>query len=621
MFGIFKRKKLDEVEQPTKTTHLIAESGQELLKDKELKEILARIRSLAGVSDELWSEFYLQTFINYAELVQKLPVSKTRPIPLLKYRLQAVNEALRLRSGLMLPKGADAETLDRLKAVWTYACATSVLLHNLGRVVINQQVTLTLSDGKKEPWQPIISNIPVGTQYLAKFSKNIAQEYNKITPLLASRIVPSRGLDWLASDAELIGYWMTAIQNDLLNSKELGEILTKANESIAAANKPAVSLETNTPEQTEIVQLEMAQLDDTQANRPKSFAEVALEAIRHLLDKQEFEINCPGAAIFVTENNLWLVEGNFLDSLRAQIRQMSQGSGLSDNKQLIKELEQQQVIEPSNEKASWQCQLVEGDWSIELSLLKLDLNKVWPNKEEAIQAWVGQVIPLVSATEASTATEQVATNTNIEAENTSLASETDQPNDDLILPYDTPLETESISPSSEVNENETISSGEVGESSESNLLDDDLILPYDSPLEASDTEEIIKKESEEEAVANKPAFTHTNAFLAWLQEAILTNSAEVNAERSRVYTVKEGLFLVSPSIFRDFDSKDYNKVQQRFLKMRMHQKKSNGTNFWSATLDNGQGGKFTIKGILIEQAEAKLGVALPPANPHLTIIT
>lgn len=614
MFGIFKRKKLDEVEQPTKTTHLIAESGQELLKDKELKEILARIRNLAGVSDELWSEFYLQTFINYAELVQKLPVSKTRPIPLLKYRLQAVNEALRLRSGLMLPKGADAETLDRLKAVWTYACATSVLLHNLGRAVINQQVTLTLSDGKKEPWQPIISNIPVGTQYLAKFSKNIAQEYNKITPLLATRIVPSRGLDWLASDAELIGYWITAIQNDLLNSKELGEILTKANESIAAANKPEVSLEMNTPEQTEMVQL-----DDTQANRPKSFAEVALEAIRHLLDKQEFEINCPRAAIFVTENNLWLVEGNFLDSLRAQIRQMSQGSGLSDNKQLIKELEQQQVIEPSNNKASWQCQLVEGDWSIELSLLKLDLNKVWPNKEEAIQAWAGQVIPLVSATEASTATEQVATN--IEAENISLASETDQPNDDLILPYDTSLEIESVSPSSEVNENEAISSGEVSESSESNLLDDDLILPYDSPLEASDTEEIIKKESEEEAVVNEPTFTHTNAFLAWLQKAITTNSAEINAERSRVYTVKEGLFLVSPSIFRDFDSKDYNKVQQRFLKMRMHQKKSNGTNFWSATLDNGQGGKFTIKGILIEQAEAKLGVALPPANPHLTIIT
>lgn len=59
-------------------------------------------------------------------------------------------------------------------------------------------------------------------------------------------------------------------------------------------------------------------------------------------------------------------------------------------------------------------------------------------------------------------------------------------------------------------------------------------------------------------------------FVKWLVAGIRDGSIPINNPGNRVHHVKEGLFLVSPSIFRDFSSAsgiDYAKAQRGFQRL------------------------------------------------------
>ena len=51
---------------------------------------------------------------------------------MLVHGLEVVHEALKLRRGRLLPLGAAAEELVARQDLWSYATATSALLHDIG---------------------------------------------------------------------------------------------------------------------------------------------------------------------------------------------------------------------------------------------------------------------------------------------------------------------------------------------------------------------------------------------------------------------------------------------------------------------------------------------------------
>lgn len=616
MLNFLKRKFSSADKQPIGYLHpdqLIAETGEQLLANNEIHLTISRIRRLAGVSDEFWYNFYYKMFCNYAEFVQKLPASEAHHHcyegGLLKHGLEAVYEILRLRSGLMLPQGADAETLDKLKAVWTYACATAALLHDLGKPITDQEIIIQKQGGQKETWQPFISNIPVGSIYTPKF--RIGRQYHqhaKISPLIAHKILPAEGLEWLSSNAELMDYWLNAIQGELEEGGILSDLVIKADQASVAQDLAGGSR----------VQLTTA--------RAKPLSHKLLQTLRHLLKEHALPTNRKGAAVFITDTSLWLVSKRVLDAIRDQMHKDGQTGVPSDNKRLMDELQQHHVIQADGDKAIWKCQVIEGDWSIELTLLKMDLNKVWPNHEERPQPWEGKVIPLnAAATENEKATPQETLQeaAPIGATPTPETNKQEQP---------AATETKATTPAPEVKNQEAAT--EIKIEPKEALDDDGLILPYDLPV-ASEQQEAAtdtnlpsqppqqaENEPEENLEDEEFTPTHTNEFLAWLQTVISRGRNEINTKNARIHVVEEGLFLISPGIFKDFNLEQYSSVQKRFLKLRLHQRRPDGTNIWSAAVEKPEVGRRTsiIKGILIPEAEAKLEIKLPPPNPVLRII-
>ena len=111
-------------------------------------------------------------------------------------------------------------------------------------------------------------------------------------------------------------------------------------------------------------------------------------------------------------------------------------------------------------------------------------------------------------------------------------------------------------------------------------------------------------------------------FLAWLQSGLANRSLAVNSVRARIHVVGEGVLLVSPAIFRDYadrvaDGGTWEHAQKRFLRLKLHVKRPDGTNVHRYRV-TGERNQSVIKGILLSEAGLVFGsVPRPQANPHL----
>lgn len=130
-------------------------------------------------------------------------------------------------------------------------------------------------------------------------------------------------------------------------------------------------------------------------------------------------------------------------------------------------------------------------------------------------------------------------------------------------------------------------------------------------------------------------------FMRWLQEGIAQGSLLVNTSQAQVHSVKEGLLLVTPRIFRQFthdtdpraesgEALEYTAVQKAVFKAHWHYiatkpapkgRKATRINILRYTTSGGgPGGATTAKplsGVVILQPERFVN-PVPPVNCHLT---
>lgn len=93
---------------------------------------------------------------------------------------------------------------------------------------------------------------------------------------------------------------------------------------------------------------------------------------------------------------------------------------------------------------------------------------------------------------------------------------------------------------------------------------------------------------------------------------------ETNAVNARIHSVAEGVLLVSPGIFKDFDKENWQRVQKRFQKLKHHRKTAEGTNIYTYQVV-GKRNKSRIKGFLIETPCKILDGITFPSEPHLSL--
>jgi hypothetical protein len=136
--------------------------------------------------------------------------------------------------------------------------------------------------------------------------------------------------------------------------------------------------------------------------------------------------------------------------------------------------------------------------------------------------------------------------------------------------------------------------------------------PRSPPIDATQDAEALQIE---ESTGEKPDDAGRK-FLLWLQAQLRNGEIVVNGKEASVHRVSEGLLLISPDIFRDFDEPNWQHVQKRFLKLKLHRKSGLGNNFTTYFTDGNP--PSMCRGLLIPDLRTVFGDG--PTPPVTSIL-
>lgn len=546
--------------------------------DKLLKPYqpqLRRMRQLTSLPDGHYQKLYIELIQRFAALVQLLPASEAHHHAhaggLFQHSLETAEAALRIRQSYLLPQGGIPEQQSLKADLYTYAVFTSALIHDIGKPLADQMVSIHYPDGRLENWAPLGGPMQAGTTYSIMFRRDRKYRIHERLPLLLVQwIVPIEGQVWLSSDHEVLEQWTDALSGSGLDeSNAIGEIIKKADKysvannltgghGVSIAQQPAVPMHQR----------------------------LAVE-LRRMTDEL-WTLNRPGGVAFKSQSadTLWLVSKRSLDELRANMIGQGQ-TGIPPNPRIMDELMQYDYLNASADgKASRKITITIGDWEQSLTCIGVRISKLWgagqgPASDEKVSIVLDDGSnpdqPSVTATEPN--------NKHVEQNTSSIAMESDATKENDSAQLDASHEHE-----------EDVPNGPV-------------------------TAELI---STEPITNSDPASVENiaKAFLNWLSNGIRSGTLDINNAKAMVHTVPEGLLIVSPRIFRVFAQTigaDYKKVQSKFQRLKINKKTKEGQNIWTYDIQ-GDRKSSSVKGMIIMEPEKDLGLAsLPGPNTHLVI--
>ncbi|MCI0667698.1 MAG: TraI domain-containing protein [Methylococcaceae bacterium] len=517
-------------------------------------DLLNKIEELAGVPREFYRRYYETAIHNYAEFVQQLPASETHHHStaggMLRHGLEVAMTALKLRRAHLLPAGATPEEITQKQDLWTYAIFSAALCHDVAKPAVDQSVTLYDSEGNASQWVPWSGPISASVQwYRTSFRRDrVHGLHERSSLILINFILPKEGLGWLSSDSSVFSQWVACTSGDTDQAGKIGEIVKQADHESVARNLGAE------PDR---------QLTISNVN---PLHEKLLTGLRYLLNEGELPLNRNGAAGWLVGDDLWLVSKRAIDTLRAHLL-MEGHSGIPNrNDRIFDDLQQRGILVPCNDRAVWRCSVKGDDWQHELTLIQFPAGKIWIDPESRPEAFCGEVVP-VEVDGAIEGFQQVS----VTSESDVNRSELGKDNSELELPELLPEESDDGNLRSvEFNNNAGHDSHSTSKGGNAKSTTMDNIGQY---------------------------------FLDWLHENIRTGQLAIDAPGSRIYNVPEGLFLVSPAIFKDFVDRtrselNWEHVQKRFLKLGIHTKTSDGLNVHKHNVN-----RVSLHGIVLSELE------------------
>ncbi len=596
--------------KPQQKNILFIQSGKRLLAPH--KKTIADIRSIAGLSTKFWNALYLNTLINLTEYIQELPASESHHHSdrggLLAHTLETALNALRIRRGKLLPPNSDAETVTKFKDVWTYAVFTAALCHDLGKPITDMSIELL---GKKKNkianWSPFrgpMSSYKEAHEYLIQYRRNrVYGSHERASALYAHHIIPMVGIEWLASNQDVFFYWTNILTGHSEDGGAIGSIIHEADKRSVASNLAGDQVNSH------------AEMAATTSRKP--LHQRILTSLRYQIDEGNLPVNRDGAAGWIVDDKLWVVVKRTLDQIRDHMTQEGQTGIPARNDRIMDELQQYSILIPNGDKAVWKCQVFAPDWTKahELTMLCLPVDKVWQTADAVPKPFEGSVKPLNSSEDA--------TNEDTAESFTSPAGDHEARPDSASPSYDSkPAETAPTAPL-------PIRQGLKPPSIDFSAL----ASPGVSSQVSIETVTHTGSETQHSAEPSKPSTKEPvntaplprqetqpdgKEFLNWLRDGLHQRKFQVNDVNSKIHMTKEGLFLVSPAIFRHFDKEKWSYAQKRFTKLKLHEQNTNGTNIHEY-LVTGLKKRSMIKGFLItDTANVFPGIELPTINHKLS---
>jgi hypothetical protein len=422
-----------------------------------------------------------------------------------------------------------------------------------------------------------------------------------VPPLLVQHIVPAIGLEWLAQDIDVFECWLATISGgDSEFAGKLGQIIRQSDSLSVAANIAGATGTTVFGN----------------AASP-SFAERLAIALRSLIDTQTLPLNRAGAAGWVIGDDLWLVSKRALDALRDQLAKDSAGASAPRNERLMDELQQHGIVMANGDRAIWKATIELADWRQSFTLLRVPLSRLWMDPDSRPAAVDGRVAIDGEQQAAGAATVGPSqpmpcapTPSNGAPDGTEVSSTVDLYGD-LPLP---PLPK--VEP---VREPERAADNRIDDVP----VDAGAATPASLPHRDLTAVAVPAPRSGKPSSASNASPPASNRdFFEWIREGVAAGRLNINTRQARLHVTKEGLLLVSPGIFRDFAGVEgWINAQKMVQQLELHQRKPDGTNIWTYRVVGERRSGARLKGLLIPDPAARLGVKLPAPNPYLHSLT
>lgn len=653
-------------------------AAEQLLRETGMDGKIESIRMLTGFHADAFDQLCLTAIHAFADAVQLMPASQAHhhagPGGMLVHALEVMEFALRRRKGYLLPQGAQAEDILRLEHLWTYAMFVAALIHDIGKPIADQRITLFLPDGSMRPWTPLAE--PMRRQGANRYKVEFVHEdknydlHTQVSMLMYPLIIPTLGRDWLAQDRKLMAQLSAWLYGDTYKAGVIGDIVSRADGDSVAANL-------GTGDRSRLATAKEVPL-----------VERLLRSLRYQLVTGKLPLNRDGAAGWVYEGHIWLLVPRVPDAVREDM--VGQGhSGIPANNERFFDIWQEHncLIPTANGKAVWTVN-VEGDgYRHRFTAMKFPLSVLFKPREYpkdmkgkiVVAADKSQELPPAQAARAPAAHSlkqpaeaagetpvTVATNkpssgseleqfSNMGAFSPAVEALADR--DEVAVPASSiehaggtdilaqldalcgvaaVAEPEPIAPLPQAQEviaprmedkpvseagagyYDTVPSpGRASEGSASAETASHVIAPVSVKRDTPPSSNVIGK-IKSRPVPSEEALN----FMKWIQAGLSSGTMPYNESGAMAHFVPEGMLLVSPKIFQTYAGKnaeDWMGIQKRFVKSGWALKAPDGRFIWRYQVISGKNATGIMLNGMIVTNPGEFINEVPAVNPFLVL--
>lgn len=626
----FRRKQEQNEVVQTSPKYSVARSGKDILNTSERQALIKKIKRLFSITDEVWAKHYLYAIEQFAELVQEVPASEihhhSKAGGLIDHTLEALHAGIRIAQGYVLPPNSEPEHIASASDRWRFGAFIAILAHDIGKIVTDIEVVYRERGGGGEfqHWHPWYGNIPVEAEYSYRYKKRASNTkiakslHEKAAMSLLPRLLTRKAAQWVFEDTELLAQLFSTVTHSTFGGQAIAEIVRTADSASVAKNLGADS---------------GIRTDHSSA---VPLHEKLMVSLRKLINDGDLKRNKPGAAVWVTETDTWVVSKATMEAVSVQL--LNEGhKGIPKNiVRLFEVLREHDLLIPNSEGGSvWTAEINDfaKNWQQKLTFLRFKNEIIWPTSNP--DTFDGEVLPVDKAG-------NVIENDSEESVNSSQAHQPLLNENTEVLIQKIDLDKPLIQPPKEF---------PVAKAEREVLQDKqrqpEVKVPTMKPqsnLTAKQTKaqipEVAQSYSSSEA---KNLWKHSrkvqedllvqNDFVAWLLKGVSCRNIRVNESKAPVHILENHVALVTPAIFnlyldknslkkrlyekRAGDKKVYTLLQKELESLDIHQRGSNGQNIVRMSVE-GQRSQSELRVYLLNR-ECFPSLANFSANKAMTI--
>ncbi len=656
----------------------------DLIRETGMAGKVESIRAVSGFHNDAFDQLCLPAIHAFAGAVQLMPASQAHhhsgPGGMLVHALEVVEFALRRRKGYLLPQGAQAEDILRLAHLWTYAMFVGGLLHDIGKPIADQRISLFLRDGSVKSWTPLADPMRQqgATHYKVEFvhdGKNY-DYHTQVAMTMYPLVIPTLGRDWLAQDRKLMSQLSAWLYGDIYKAGVIGEIVSQADGDSVAANL-GIGDRKRLPTAKEV-----------------PLVEKLLRSLRYLLVTGKLPLNRDGAAGWVHEGHIWLLVPRVVDAVREDLVTQGHTGVPANNERFFDVWQEHNCLIPTDKgKAVWTV-IVDGDgYRHRFTAVKFPLSVLFkpreypqemkgrivvaaekapeapPAKREEAPAFVSPVAEVNTAgadgagpvlqdavavvTPSVEALEQVSSVEDVPPPGEGAIQEAVMPPAgdagglDILAQLDmlsgvatvieaAPAEIQEAPPAVQPPV-ESVSSvepeaaplgagyydtvpapGRVGMEEASEEASSHVLAPVSIKREDPPSSNVIGKQARGKAAPSEEA----TKFMKWVQAGLASGTMAYNESGAVVHFVKEGMLLVSPKIFQAYagkDQDDWMGIQKRFVKSGWALRAGDGKFIWRFQVISGKNATGIMLNGMIVANPGEFINEVPAVNPYLVL--